>query len=214
MAPSNDGICSSTRKTIRHFDMSRHTHARRGREEDEHKSASRPSGGSSDVTMSRHKQGDNEQPWVEKHRPCTLQGVAVAPNQTSIHKLLQTFAKERMCPPILASGAPGIGKTTILRCLAHQLTMGDRSDVLALNASMDRGAEAIRRKVVPFVAQQGSASNNEGQLRHRVVFLDEGDSLTEDAQHALVNIIRAQLPHVSMMVTCSLLERCANWILV
>lgn len=73
---------------------------------------------------------------VEKYRPHVLDDVVG--NVDTIERL-KVIAKDGNCPHIIISGMPGIGKTTSIHCLAHQL-LGDayKEGVLELNASDER----------------------------------------------------------------------------
>lgn len=73
---------------------------------------------------------------VEKYRPRVLDDVVG--NIETIERL-KVIAKDGNLPHIIISGLPGIGKTTSIHCLAHQL-LGDayKEGVLELNASDER----------------------------------------------------------------------------
>jgi replication factor C subunit 2/4 len=70
--------------------------------------------------------------------------------------------------------------------LAREL-LGDlfKTATLELNASDDRGLEAVRDKIKSFAALK----INLPEKRHKIIILDEADSMTETAQHALRLII-------------------------
>ncbi|KAF5352463.1 hypothetical protein D9756_006013 [Leucocoprinus leucothites] len=100
----------------------------------------------------------------------------------------------------MATGLPGIGKTTSIHCLAHQL-LGDayKEGVLELNASDERcvralglsldshanlyksGIEVVRTKIKQFAQKKVTLPPG----RHKIVILDEADSMTPGAQQAL-----------------------------
>jgi replication factor C subunit 2/4 len=73
---------------------------------------------------------------VEKYRPFTLEDVVG--NEETVMRL-RVIAKEGNMPNVILSGAPGIGKTTSILCLARSL-LGEaaKEAVLELNASDDR----------------------------------------------------------------------------
>jgi len=79
-------------------------------------------------------------------------------------------------------GPPGVGKTTTILCLARIL-LGQhfKSAVLELNASSERGIEVVRNKIKSFAQQKVTLPRS----RHKIVILDEADSMTEGAQQAL-----------------------------
>lgn len=77
-------------------------------------------------------------------------------------------------PHLLLTGPPGTGKTTT----GHILKSG--FDTLELNASDERGIEAMRVRIKGFCQKTGD---------RKLVFLDECDSLTSAAQQALRRIM-------------------------
>ena len=120
-----------------------------------------------------------ELPWVEKYRPRYLRDVVG--NAATIERL-QAIEEHGNCPHLLVSGMPGIGKTTSVHCLAHAL-LGDayKEAVLELNASDDRGIDVVRNKIKAFAQKKVSLPPG----RHKIIVLDEADSMTPGAQQAL-----------------------------
>lgn len=79
-------------------------------------------------------------------------------------------------------GTPGIGKTTSILCLAHALLGPSyKEGVLELNASDERGIDVVRTKIKSFAQKKVSLP----QGRHKIIILDEADSMTAGAQQAL-----------------------------
>ncbi len=120
-----------------------------------------------------------EEIWTEKYRPKRLRDVI---GQENITKRLISFIETRSLPHCLFAGPAGCGKTTTALCIAYEL-YGNKIKVkfLELNASDERGIDVIREKVKEFARQP---SVDTGGL-FRIVYLDEADALTKDAQHAL-----------------------------
>jgi len=86
-------------------------------------------------------------------------------------------------PNIILSGPPGIGKTTSIMCLARSL-LGEsamKEAVLELNASDDRGIDVVRNRIKMFAQKKVTLPPG----RHKIVILDEADSMTAGAQQAL-----------------------------
>lgn len=95
---------------------------------------------------------------------------------------MKLIAQDGNMPHLIISGLPGIGKTTSIHCLAHELLGAAYSNaVLELNASDDRGIDIVRNKIKQFA--QKKVSLPEG--RHKIIILDEADSMTPGAQQAL-----------------------------
>ncbi|GAA5955573.1 hypothetical protein JCM8115_006793 [Rhodotorula mucilaginosa] len=120
-----------------------------------------------------------ELPWVEKHRPRTLDDIVG--NVETIERL-KVIARDGNCPHIIISGSPGIGKTTSILALARAL-LGDnyKEGVLELNASDERGIDVVRDRIKSFAQKKVTLPLG----RHKLVILDEADSMTTGAQQAL-----------------------------
>ena len=117
--------------------------------------------------------------WTEKYRPQTLDEMM---NQTDIISRLKNFVKERSLPHLLFVGPAGIGKTTSILALARDLYGPSyKNHILELNASDERGIDVIRDKVKNFARTAAIASG----VPFKILIMDEADSLTNAAQHAL-----------------------------
>ena len=124
-----------------------------------------------------------EKPWIEKYRPETLSDVV---GNLNIVSQLRVISQEGNIPNLILAGPPGTGKTTSVMALAHQL-LGDnfKRAVIELNASDERGIDVVRDKIKAFANQK----INLPEKRHKIIILDEADSMTESAQQALRVII-------------------------
>jgi replication factor C small subunit len=117
--------------------------------------------------------------WAEKYRPQTLGDMV---NQTEIVSRLKNFVKDRNLPHLLFVGPAGVGKTTSILALARDLYgPGYRNYILELNASDERGINVIRDKVKNFARTAAISSD----VTFKILIMDEADSLTSAAQHAL-----------------------------
>ncbi len=116
--------------------------------------------------------------WTEKYRPAKLSEVI---GQKAIVDRLKAFVKEKSFPSMIFSGPAGIGKTTSAVAMAKEL-YGDSINqaFLEMNASDQRGIDVIRGKVKEFAKTLSLSSD-----LVKIIFLDEADALTSEAQHAL-----------------------------
>jgi len=119
-----------------------------------------------------------EEIWVEKYRPKKLSEIV---GQDEAVNRLQSFVDKKSVPHLLFAGPPGSGKTTAALCIARELFgEGWRQNFLELNASDERGIDTIRTKVKDYARTRPI-----GDVPYKIILLDESDSLTPDAQHAL-----------------------------
>ncbi len=123
-------------------------------------------------------------PWTEKYRPKKLEEVS---GQKEVVESLRAFVKVKNMPNMLFAGPPGVGKTTCSLALAHELFgEGYQGNFLELNASDDRGIDIVRGRIKDF-----ARSVSLGDAPFKLIFLDEGDALTSDAQQALRRTMEA-----------------------
>jgi replication factor C subunit 2/4 len=112
----------------------------------------------------------------------------------------KVVARNGNMPHLLLAGPPGIGKTTSITCLANQL-LGDlvEEGVLELNASDDRGLEVVRQRIKTFASKKLNLPEN----RHKIIILDEADSMTPGAQQALRRIMEMYSNTTRFALACN-----------
>ncbi|MCH8067173.1 MAG: replication factor C small subunit [Nanoarchaeota archaeon] len=116
--------------------------------------------------------------WTEKYRP---QEFSEVKGQREIVKRIKAFVELQNIPHLLFAGPAGVGKTTLALVIAKKL-FKDRwhQNFLELNASDERGIDIIRNKVKDFARTRAI-----GDVPFKIIYLDECDALTREAQQAL-----------------------------
>ena len=116
---------------------------------------------------------------AEKYRPKTFDEIV---GQEHIIPNLKEIANRGIenAPHMLFSGPAGTGKTTTAMVLAR-MWFGDewRAHFHEFNASDERGIDVVRNKIKRYALMGG----------WKIIFLDEADNMTSDAQGALRRVM-------------------------
>jgi replication factor C subunit 2/4 len=141
-------------------------------------------------------------PWVEKYRPKNSNDILLEPFiKQKINNILET----KSIPNMIITGEPGTGKTSTILFLAKQIYADKYSEnVLELNASDDRGLSIINNTIYPFCKKKTSCLNKSNNYpNHKLVILDEADSITPKAQNLLSNIISEFRKNTRIVFICN-----------
>lgn len=116
--------------------------------------------------------------WTERYRPKNFLEIV---GQSDIIKKVEALTNSMNIPHLLFAGPAGTGKSTLALVTVKEL-FGDnwRENYLELNASDERGIQIVRDKVKNF-----ARTKSLGNIPFKIIFLDEADALTPEAQQAL-----------------------------
>ena len=116
--------------------------------------------------------------WTEKYRPKNLDEVI---GQKHVTERLKAYVASRNMPHLLMTGPAGTGKTTCSLAMAREMFGDDwKGNFIELNASDERGIDVVRGKIKEFARTAPL-----GGAEFKIIFMDEADALTSDAQAAL-----------------------------
>jgi len=134
--------------------------------------------------------------WTEKYRPKTFNEVK---GQKDIVSRVKAFVEKKNMPHLMFAGPAGVGKTTLSLVIARQL-FGDEwsSNFLELNASDERGIDVIRVKVKDFARTKAI-----GNVPFKIIYLDECDALTKEAQQALRRTMENYTQTCRFILSCN-----------
>lgn len=115
--------------------------------------------------------------WSEEYRPSSFSDIV---GNSDIIEEIQAEVESGDMNHMAFFGPAGVGKTTTALVIANTLYGSSSSGQFKeLNASDERGINVIRDQVKRFAGKKTLSG------RHKIIFLDEADNLTPDAQQAL-----------------------------
>ena len=135
-------------------------------------------------------------PWVEKYRPTNTNDILL---DSFIKEKINKMIESDIIPNMIITGEPGTGKTSTILFLAKNKYEDKYSEyVLELNASDDRGLTIINNTIQPFCKKKIDEKYN-----HKLIILDEADSITHKAQNLLSNIIAEYRKNTRFVFICN-----------
>jgi DNA polymerase III delta prime subunit len=142
-------------------------------------------------------------PWTEKYRPNKFDDIVLDPTNK---KIFLTMLKNKYFPNLLLYGPPGTGKTTTVINLINEYQKSqnhvNKSLVIHLNASDERGIDTIRNQIYQFVK-----TKNLFETGYKFVVLDEVDYMTKNAQQALKYLLQVCGDNVKFCLICNYISK-------
>jgi len=134
--------------------------------------------------------------WTEKYRPKKFTEIK---GQHDIVTKVKAFVEKQNMPHLMFAGPAGVGKTTLALVVARQLFGEEyRNNTLELNASDERGIDVIRNKVKDFARTRAI-----GNVPFKIIYLDECDALTKEAQQALRRTMENYTQTCRFILSCN-----------
>ncbi|MDP1729002.1 MAG: replication factor C small subunit [archaeon] len=134
--------------------------------------------------------------WTEKYRPNKFEDVF---GQEEIVKRVKNLTNSLNLPHMLFAGPAGTGKSTLAIIVAKDLFKEYwKENYLELNASDARGIDVIRQEVKNF-----ARTKSLGSVPFKIIFLDEADALTREAQQALRRTMENYTSTCRFILSCN-----------
>src|SRR3990167_4791164 len=134
--------------------------------------------------------------WTEKYRPRKFEDVK---GQDVAITKIKAFVEQQNMPHLLFTGPAGVGKTSLALVVVKSLFKDQwHQNFLELNASDERGIDVVRNKVKDFARTKAI-----GNVPFKIIYLDECDALTKEAQQALRRTMENYTQTTRFILSCN-----------
>lgn len=134
--------------------------------------------------------------WTEKYRPKTFEEFR---GQEKIVERVKAMVQQKNISNFLFAGPAGVGKSSMALIIARELFGEDwKRNFLELNASDERGIDVVRNTIKDFARLKSI-----GNSPFKIIFLDECDSLTKEAQQALRRTMENYTYSTRFILSCN-----------
>lgn len=122
--------------------------------------------------------------WSEKYEPKTLDEVV---GQKELVAFFKNCAQRKFIPNITLGGEPGVGKTLMVKLFAKELGIDQEAGQFEMfNASDENGINMVRTTLRSLA----EAPRLDATGMPKLILMDEGDQITDDAQAAMRGLIQ------------------------
>lgn len=131
----------------------------------------------------------------EKYRPRRVADTILPPD---LKAMFQAMVDKREVPPLLLTGGPGVGKTTVAMAMLDEIG----ADYIVINGSEKNGIDVLRNEITAFAS---AVSFTGGR---KFVIIDESDYLNPNStQPALRNFMQTFSKNCGFIMTCNFKNR-------
>lgn len=130
--------------------------------------------------------------FVEKYRPKKIEDVITS---KEYKEKFNGFIEKGEIPNLIFEGTHGVGKSSATDILISNIPC----ETKIINGSELRGIDSVREVITPFVTTSSFEP-------WKIVVLEEGDKLTNDAQDALKTVTEQYTEGVRFIITCNNIE--------